>query len=284
MSKRVYGGLLILISSVLMAIMNLCIKLMPNGFPSSETTLFRFIFGSLIILLFMKYKQIPLIPVKKKYVFLRAIFGGFAILTLIISIKLTTLSQSIVLSNTFPIFSAIYLILIFKEKVSKTIWIYLIASFIGMYFVAKPETNLNMGSLIALSSGMLAGMAIIFIKKARETENPYVIFLYLSLIGAIIAMFPTALNHKLPNLYELFLLISLSLAGTLGQLLMTYAFKFANATEGGIITLSTVIFSMFEGVIFFKEIVDISMILGTALILISSVMVILPRKNQKQNT
>ncbi len=278
MNKKIYGGILILISSLLMALMNLFIKLMPQDFSSSETTLFRFVFGIVIIYIYAKSKNIDIKPVKKKYVILRAVFGGFAILTLIISIKLTTLSQSIVLSNTFPIFSAIYLILIFKEKVKKILWVYLIISFLGIYLVANPEMSFNLGSLIALASGMVAGMAIIFIKKARETENSFTIFFYLSLIGAIIALVPTLFNLKIPNLYELTLLILLSAAGTLGQLLMTYAFKFSTSTEAGILTLSTVVFSMFEGVWFFKESISLPMIIGTVFILFSSVMIILPRK------
>ncbi len=281
MNKKVYGGILILISSILMAIMNLFIKLMPKDFPSSEITFFRFIIGAFIIYLYAKAKKINIKPIRKKYVYLRAIFGGFAILTLIISIKLTTLSQSIVLSNTFPIFSAIYLILFFKESVRKTIWIYLLTSFLGMYLVANPNVTFNMGSIVALSSGMIAGMAIIFIKKARETDNSFTIFFYLSLIGAIIAGIPTFTSHVIPNLYELTLLLGLSLAGTLGQLLMTYAFKFSSATEAGIITLSTVIFSMLEGVWFFKESISTTMVVGTALILFSSIMVIIPGKERQ---
>jgi drug/metabolite transporter (DMT)-like permease len=280
MNKKVYGGILILISSILMAGMNLFIKLMPKNFPSSEITFFRFIVGAIIIYIYAKIKNINIKPVRKKYVYLRAIFGGFAILTLIISIKLTTLSQSIVLSNTFPIFSALYLILFFKEKVRKTIWIYLSTSFLGMYLVANPNVVFNMGSIVALLSGMIAGMAIIFIKKARETDNSFTIFFYLSLIGAIISGIPIISVHIMPNLYELTLLVGLSLTGAIGQLLMTYAFKFSSATEAGIITLSTVIFSMLEGVWFFNESISIMMIAGTIFILFSSIMVILPGKEK----
>ena len=278
MNKRIYGGILILISSFLMALMNLFIKLMPGDFSSSEITFFRFAFGAIIIYFIAKIKRIDLKPINKKYVTLRAIFGGFAILTLIISIKLTTLSQSIVLSNTFPIFSAIYLMFIYKEKLNKIIWLYLIISFLGIYMVANPEISLNMGSIIALSSGMIAGMAIIFIKKARETDNSFTIFFYLSVIGALISIIPTLYRVNIPSLYETILLISLSLAGTMGQLLMTYAFKFSGATEGGILTLSTVVFSVIEGMWFFKEIISIYMVIGTSLIIFASIMILLPRK------
>jgi drug/metabolite transporter (DMT)-like permease len=133
----------------------------------------------------------------------------------------------------------------------------------------------------SLLSGMIAGMAIIFIKKARKTDNSFTIFFYLSVIGALISIAPTLYGIRIPSLYEIILLVSLSSAGTIGQLLMTYAFKFSGATEGGILTLSTVVFSVMEGAWFFKEIISIYMLIGTSLIIFASIMILLPRKEGK---
>ena len=69
----------------------------------------------------------------------------------------------------------------------------MLVSFIGIWLVVNPGTIASIGveELLALLGGVLSGVAVVAIKKLRETDSPYIIYLAQCVFGLLVVGWPT---------------------------------------------------------------------------------------------
>ena len=76
-------------------------------------------------------------------------------------------------------------------------------------------------------------------------------------------------NFYIPDILSLFILILLGLVGLEAQIALTKAYQMAPTNLVSLYLYSQIIFSIFLGIFFFKEIPDLFSIFGASLIIIS---------------
>lgn len=142
------GDILIIISTTTYPIGNFYAKRALN-FVSPAIILFtRFLLGGLFILIFavlIESQPIPfgiLLRHWKLILFMGLILLGLEKIIWYEALKRLDISKAISLTMTFPLFSLILLIIIFKETPSNFQWIGILIMMTGIYFSAKrPSTN-----------------------------------------------------------------------------------------------------------------------------------------------
>jgi len=114
-------------------------------------------------------------------------------------------------------------------------------------------------------------MAMISIRKARQTNDPFVIYFYFCLVGEISSFPFFLLGFKIPNAHQWILLIWVSLILFGGQILMNQGFKFCKASEGSLILMSEIVFAGMAGVMIFNDPITLNLLVGAFLIVGSGV-------------
>jgi drug/metabolite transporter (DMT)-like permease len=122
--------------------------------------------------------------------------------------------------------------------------------------------------LLALLGGFLSGIAIVAIKKLRETDSSSTIYMAQCLFGLFVVGWPTVVSSFDFARVEWLILIAIGLVATVAQLTMTWAYKHVPATEGSLLAFMTPVLNVLLGVLVFGEQMRVSTLLGSALVLV----------------
>lgn len=267
-STKHHGILFMVLASLFFSIMGAMVKYATESVPFMEAVFFRSLVMVLLVSPWMFFKKIPFMG-KNKLIMLIRVVAGFSALSLsFYVVTKITLADASILNRTSVPFVALLSIFFLRERVTIPLMIYIICSLVGAALIIKPQLDVvNVPGLLGLLSGLLAAIAYIAVKALRKTESFFTIVFNFALFGTIASFVLSYHQFILPPLPVLAALICVGLFGTVAQLLMTYSFKYSDASIVTPFTFSTVIFSAIWGMIFWGELPDQWSIFGAFLII-----------------
>lgn len=254
-------------ASLLFSFMGALVKYTTARLPVAEAAFFRAFISLLMITPWMLWKRIPLIGKNLRLLLLR---GGAGFVALSLSFYVTSkieLGTASILNHSSTLFVAIFSAFFLKEKVSTPLIVYIVCALIGAALIVKPSLGvINVPGLLGLASGLSAAVVYVSIKQLHKTDSFFTIVFSFSFIASVASI---ALFHRVfipPTSAEWLALIGLGLFGTIAQLLMTYSYKYTEASLVSPYSFSGVLFSSLLGILFWREIPDGWSILGGLLI------------------
>ena len=258
-------------SALLFAVLDSFIKLLGPPFRIWDIAFYRFGFGLIVLVSIFGWKNNPFRSNDLKLLIIRGIVGSLAFLSLVATIQLIPISTAMVLFYSFPAFAALFSTLFLSEKVTRFEAFCIVLTFCGVAFIFDLTAGgALLGQLTGLLGACFAGLAIIAIKKLRNTNGPVIIYLYFCLLGAATALPPFVANPHFPRTHvQWFLVIGIMISSLLAQLLMNQGFHYCKSWEGGLFLTSEVIFTSLFGVFFLNEITSWRFWLGGSLIITS---------------
>ena len=211
----------------------------------SEIAVVRYLSGIACLLCIAWLTGANLLGSDRPMLLLRGISGGIASTAYFIGIQLTSLTHATLLNSTNVIWAAVFAIFMLKERVRPGGLIAVLAALFGVMLVTNASlTNMQGGDFISLFSGVMAGLAVIQIRRLRRSESSLSVFFYFNLAGLPIALSSILATHGrlvVPVPAQLPALAAVGLTGVAGQLLMTYGYKELPAAQGSIIVLTSVL-------------------------------------------
>lgn len=251
-NKELKGSLSILLSCLFFSFASITVKLISGQVSSLFISFIRFLVGTILIAAALWFTKKGFKVNDFKYWFLRGFFGVIAMVTFYFAIQMTSSGRATLLSDTYPVFVALYGFIIFREplRINRALSILLCMAGVLLVFYDNSRYGF-MGNLIGLISGAAGGMAVHYIKKAREKNNSIIVYLSSCLLGMV---FCSVSIPEVLKIHNLFLYIPLCLVGVFaftGQMLMGYGFKYVSTSKGSILgfteIITTVFFSYFLG-------------------------------------
>ncbi len=265
------GPVMFLISSFLFAVMGVFLKLASSHVPVNEIAFVRFLVGIIVALALAKSGIISLASDRKLLLAARGIFSGLAILFFFAAVKWGTLTNAIVLNGLYPVFATVFAAVYLKEKLSPAVVLSLVISMAGIFLLTHPSiTSFRTGDLLALASSVFAGISVIIIRELRRTESAWAVFFYLTISGAVFSGLLAFPNLVLPDIWGIILVFLVTFFGTMGQVTMIWAYKYCTASVGSVLSMSTVVFAAFFGLVFLGEKLTSIEALGAVMIVLSS--------------
>lgn len=261
------GEILLFLSSVLFAVMSILVKIVSHTFSAMFISLIRFIIGIISGYFLLKFQKIPIKIYDTKSWVLRGIFGAAGMITMYIGISLTSSGRATMLSNTYPAFVAFFGWIFFKEKISPISIVSLTLCIVGSAFIFWDNSNYSrLGDFIALLSGISGGMAINYLRKGVNVDNPIIIYLSTCIFGLILIPFTLNEWHKLNFLNSGYLLL-IAIIAFLAQVTMTWGYRYVEATKGSIISFTGIPLTLLLSYLFVNEIFKSKFFLGIILII-----------------
>lgn len=257
------------VSAVLFSAMAFLIPL-TRGVSTSIIVSARFVVGIGIILGLAGLGVTRLTAVNKAWLVVRGIIGAASVYFFFRGIANLGLGKGTVLNYTYPVFAALFAPLFLREKLPWDVLVSVAVAFAGIWLVVSPGRigSIGIEELLALLGGILSGVAVVIIKKLRETETPYIIYLAQCVFGLLVVGVPTATSSFAFGALEWVILLGIGVVATVAQLTMTWAYKHVSATEGSLMAFLTPVLNVALGVIVFGEHMEASTILGSAVVLL----------------
>ena len=246
----------------------------------------RFVISAIVILFWARYKRVSLIPTKaeiKPLVQLGILFS-VQLLFLNIGISKTSVSSSVILNSTYPIWVITLGHFFIKGdnftfiKFSGVMIAYL--GIIITYFDSFGNSSFLLGNSFCLASGFLLGVRTIFLAKGSESIAPLKLLMAQAFFGSIIFILLSVVFESDPYKFSLILLISILYQGALVEgfnfIANIWLLKNYKPSQVTVIHLSQPIFGILIGYVVLGEKIGLLVVLGAAFVILGSVLV---RKN-----
>lgn len=270
-----YKGVLFLITGALFFSILQALGKQVGFLNAFERTFYLSVVASSILLVIVFIKKEPMYKGKFLYLNLRAIFGFVStIFVFLASVKEFPLTNLTLLVSTSTIFSLIFSVLWLKEKMNGWQWVAVFISFCGVILIVQPSSlGLNIYALYALLGGMIAGLAYTVIRKLKDYASPLVITCYFCLFCTVVSL-PFVIYYGFTPLrmQDIIAVVAMGVAMSVAQVSISYAYRFAQASKISVYMYTQNLFSLFIGVLFFKEMPNMITLVGGCLIILAGIM------------
>ena len=257
------------------SIMDLIVKWSEN-YPVGEVLFFRGFCGIIPLLFFIpRERYFNFYKTNRALLhFKRCASGLIAIVAIFIALRKLPLATVVSITFAAPIFTTIMSIFLLSEKVGMYRWMAVIVGFIGILVISEPGfTSMNLYYLYPIVYCLGLSYVAIAIKQLSSSEPVWLISFYFSLSIMLMSFFTIHQGWLLPNIKDLLLLCLLGILGGLANLWLTQSYKFADVSLVTPLKYLALVFAIFFGYIFWNEVPTFKTLIGSALVIISSVII-----------
>jgi drug/metabolite transporter (DMT)-like permease len=266
----VQGAILITLCYFFLALFSACAKL-----ASEVVSPFTILFFQNSICFLLNFSRAWREGIKTNHLhlhLLRDVCGFASYFLFVLSIKHIPLANAVILSRSAPLWIPFVIWFWFKKKVPSYLWGSLIAGLIGLIFIVKPATTIDVASFLALFSGIFLAVAMVAIRCLTHTEPCSRILFYYFLFGTLIS-FPGAVS-EFPlacTTPVIFFLLATAIFFYLVQFLITKGFEKGKVSTLAPLAYTVVLFFAILDRIFWHKTVDIYSLFGIILIIIAGI-------------
>ena len=276
------GTVMMICSSACFSIMAGLIRYLARV-DAFTIALFRFAIALALLGTLALTKKIKLTFTSSTLLFLRGFFGGMAVLLFYYSISTIGISKATVIVYSSPVFATIGSALLLGEKVSPKKWLVILCAFVGIYLIATSPaqsfSRISRYDLLATVGALSAGVAVVLVKKLRNTESSYSIFFAQCIVGFWLVLLPAnAVTSKI-GLSGGLLLLAIGVTASAGQLMMTYSYRYLPVSTGSLIGMLVPVCNIAIGVIGFDEDISGRCIMGILIVLVSCTLVLVGKRD-----
>jgi drug/metabolite transporter (DMT)-like permease len=208
----------------------------------------RFLLGFIIVSTSMILKKSKLQPKRYHYLIGRTVANTIAVFCFYKAVEMGSVAEANILNMTYPLFVAVFSWFFLREQRDLLSIIVVVVAFVGVWLISAPgDINASWANLWGLSSGITAAAAIIYLNISRRYHDSQTILFFMFGLGAILIFIFFHRTMFIPNFKEFIFLLGCSLAGVLGQYLLTYGFLYVTAVEGSIISSSRILLAALLG-------------------------------------
>lgn len=288
MKQALKGALLIIVAMSLFGFIGIFVRFLTESYGLNILTLvfLLFIIPGIILSLFFLFKDKKTFIIPKKLVKFIVLFAVFDILNVFFYFQAfvnTTISNAVLTHYTMPIFVAILAPFLLKEYVNKKTLIGLIVGIIGIFFITSGNFSFQSGEFVGIlygiGSGLMYALVVILIRYLSRYISVYSMRIYQTLIGSVLLL-PFMIKYSsFPNMQLNLSLVSLILfysilIGVIAVLLHWSGIKRVTSHTAGVLGYFESLFAILFAFLFFREIPQISTIIGGTLIIYSGYLII----------
>jgi len=274
-SHAIFLGVGLKLVSVLgLAGMAACVKYLGAAVPAGQVVFFRGAVSMLVITAVAALTEgLGVLRTRnwRAHAY-RSIAGSLSMFCWFISLTMIPLARMTAISFTVPLFLTVLALVFLGERIRWYRWTALAVGFAGVLIIVGPElvagSGSPLGSGIALSAAVLAAFALMFLRRMSMHEHALTITFYFFLTSSSMALLTLPITPwPMPTPEQWLFLMLTGLFGVLGQLTMTYSYRYAEASLIAPLDYVSLLVTLTIGFYVFGEIPQISTWLGVPLVI-----------------
>ncbi len=272
---NVRGVLWILAASFMLTVMFAAIKHVVAGEPAFVVALFRTVIAFFCLAPWAARGGVAAVRTSRPIGhFIRAACGIGAFACLTFALRDLILSDAMVLTFSYPLWTILIAAAFMGEKVRLRRTLATVAGFVGVVLVVQPEGGVSSAALLALASAVLSSLALFNVKRLTVTEPPQRIVFYFFFFGTLLMLGPAIWTWKTPTLEQFAWLAVSGVTGVIGQTWLTNAYKAGDMTVIQPMDFTRVPMAAVIGFILWGEVPNAMAATGTVVIICSSAYIV----------
>lgn len=274
-------------SVVVFVAMSALIKVVAPNIPSGEVVFFRSFFAVPVILVWLIWTGGLATGLRTgDYMghFWRGLAGTTAMGFSFAGLGLLPLPEVTALGYAAPLLTVIFAAMFLGEEV-RAFRIFCVAlGMIGVMIVLSPRLGAvssgavgakeALGAVVVLVGAVFAALAQVFVRKLVATETTSAIVFYFSLNSAALSLVTLPFGWVWPTWGEAAILVACGLLGGVGQVLLTSAYRYADASVVAPFDYASMLLALIVGYVGFSEVPTRMVLAGAVLIIFAGILII----------
>jgi drug/metabolite transporter (DMT)-like permease len=265
-----------LLSAAVLAVMFALIKKLGGEYPVGQIVFVRSFFALVPILwLVRRLGGYRLLRTERPGAHLRRSVAGLCSLFLsFTAVGMLPLATATALGYAAPLFITLFAIPLLGESIRASRLVAVIVGFAGVLLMAHPDSRgISSGALVALAGALATALALISIRKMRDTETSMAIVFYFSLSGTLIGAATLPFSAVWPSPADLPILVAIGILGGAAQILLTKAYQMAPASVVAPFEYATFVFAFLLGLLVWGELPVPIELAGIAIVIASNLFI-----------
>jgi drug/metabolite transporter (DMT)-like permease len=262
-------------------VMSLFAKLLSETHHVADIAFWRNLIAFSLFLVLMgvlgRGRDILTIRSKPRILITRSIMGTLSVLLLFGAFSLLPMANATALIFTSALFTPIFGYFVLGERVGPYRWSAIAVGFAGVLIVAQPGGGgwHPLGVALGLTAAVVNSSLATMLRHLGKSESPDTMTFYFLAIGLLVLTPAMPFVATPPTWQEAGLLAGLGISGVAMPLLIATAFKYAPAALVAPFNYTQMIWATLFGFTIFGEVPESNILLGSAIIIGSSLIVIL---------
>jgi drug/metabolite transporter (DMT)-like permease len=289
-------------STFVFTLMLVCVKAVAGRIPPGEIVFSRSFFALIPIVAMLMWQGELAGSLRTGRPWLHVSRGAVGLLSMalnFVALAYLPLPEAMMIGYAAPLMIVALAAIVLGETVRVYRWSAVAIGFVGIVIILWPRFTLLgsgalndsalVGSLLALCSAFCSAFAAVFIRSMTRTEKTGTIVLYFALSSSIFALASIPFGWALPSPGDAALLIATGLLGGVGQILMTSAYRSADAATIASFEYVSMLWGVGFGYLLFREVPTASVLVGGVIVIAAGIFIIfrerrigLQRKRQRK--
>lgn len=290
-------------STFVFTLMLVCVKTVSGRIPPGEIVFSRAFFALIPIAAMLAWQGEVFAALRTERPWrhiLRAAVGLLAMASSFIALGYLPLPEKMAIGYASPLIVVALAALILHETVRIYRWTAVAVGFVGILVILWPrftvfvggdvENAAFLGGMLALFGAFCGAIAAILVRAMTRTESTASIVLYFSLSATLMSLAVSLpLGWVVPSIGDAVLLIAIGLLGGVGQILMTSAYRYADAATIASFDYVSMLWGVAFGYVLFADVPTGSVLVGGAIVMAAGIFIIwrerqlgLRRKRQRK--
>jgi drug/metabolite transporter (DMT)-like permease len=281
------GILLKVISVSFFVLMAALIKESSKMVPAGEAVFFRSFFALPIIFgwLWLSGHMASGLKVVSFFDhFWRGLVGTLAMAFMFLGLGLLPLPEVTAISYSAPILTVVFAAAMLREKVRLIRFAAVFMGFIGVLIILYPRLSVisleqkfsfeARGALYVLLGATFMALAHIFIRKLTKTETASAIVFYFTISSCFWSALTMPFGWVIPNMFTFGILLLAGLLGGFGQIFLTTAYKYSEASMVAPFEYISILFAIVLGYFVFGELPTLTVLVGSLVVISAGILII----------
>jgi drug/metabolite transporter (DMT)-like permease len=256
--------------------------------PAGQIVFFRSFFAILPILMFLAYQKelrTALVTARPLDHILRGVVGVSAMGLGFFALTRLPLPEAITLNYAQPLLVVVFSALFLGETIRVYRWSAVIVGLLGVFVISWPKLTLldspagisnqqAIGVAAALVSASISAVALLLVRNLVRTEKTATIVLWFSLTASAVGLLTLPFGWQGLTPEQAAFLIAAGFCGGIAQILMTEAYRHAEASTVAPFEYTSMILGIIVGYLAFGDLPTIHMLVGGAIVVAAGIFII----------
>jgi len=280
--RPVLGVALKIASVVLLGTMAACVKYLGDAVPSGQIIFVRGLISIVALaLIAWRLEGLHLLKTRNwRSHAVRSVSGTISMFCLFTALTLIPFADVTAITFTAPMFLTVLAMLFLGERIHAYRWSALAVGFLGVVIMVGPHLSFGAGSLIgvlvALGAAVFTALAMMFLRvmSGGGGEHAITITFYFSLTSMAGGALTAVAGWPWPSAEQWAVIAAIGVFGVLGQLLLTYSYRFAEASTIAPLDYANLVVAVLYGYFLFDEVPGLSTWIGAPLVVAAGLLIL----------
>lgn len=264
-------------------------KAASEGVPVGQIVFFRSSFAIIPIMIFLLYRRELIEGLKTRRAlghFSRGIIGSTGMLLGFFALTKLPLTDAVAINYAMPLLSVVFGAWILGEVVRAYRWSAVAIGMVGVGIIVWPRLSVfsggadilgndfAIGALASLASAICGAFAMVLVRGLVHTERSATIVIYSSIMASLFALATLPFGWVALTPAQTAMLVGAGIAGGIGQILMTEAFRNADVSVVAPFEYVSLVLSIGIGYLVFSDLPTVEMLIGSVIVVGAGIFII----------